>query len=118
LARECGKTINELLGWQGPLTHRQFQMWQEWVFIVDKNHPSRDNYYMMQCAQVWGGGDLSTYKIPFEEKEVKPLDTSNMNPRQKKMAMLAAAEMEEWKKRAPEVHKYAIAATIKEKRPS
>lgn len=49
LARETHRPIHELLGWRGPMTHRQFKAWQEWE-REQWNHPSRDNWYEMQTA--------------------------------------------------------------------
>lgn len=37
------------MGWDGPLTDRQFLVWQAWL-DEDYNHPSRGDLYLMQVA--------------------------------------------------------------------
>jgi hypothetical protein len=39
-----------LLGWPGPLTHRQCRAWQDWL-DADWNQPSRTDHYLMLIAQ-------------------------------------------------------------------
>lgn len=49
LAHELGKHLHEVMGWNGPMTHRQFVVWQMWL-NEQLNIPTRDNYYQMQIA--------------------------------------------------------------------
>ena len=42
--------LHELLGWPGPLTHRQFRTWQAWL-QAEWNAPSRTDHYLMLIAQ-------------------------------------------------------------------
>lgn len=38
------------MGWNGPMTHRQFLVWQVWL-DEEMNNPSREDHYLMQIAQ-------------------------------------------------------------------
>lgn len=49
LAHELKKNLNDVLGWGGVLTHRQFIAWQCWL-NAQLNVPTRDNFYQMQIA--------------------------------------------------------------------
>jgi hypothetical protein len=41
--------LNELMGWSGPLTHRQYVAWSE--FLADEMEvPSRSDYYAMSIV--------------------------------------------------------------------
>lgn len=68
-----GQHLHELLGWHGPITHRQYAAWQRWL-ADDLNRPSRDNYYQMQTTQYAirphlkegaAAPQLSDFLIPF-----------------------------------------------------
>lgn len=49
LADRLGMHLHDLLGWVGPMTHRQFSAWQRW--LRDRwEVPSRSDYYLMQIA--------------------------------------------------------------------
>jgi hypothetical protein len=50
LAHGLRKSLNELLGIDLPLTHRQYILWLHWL-KEEWNHPSRDNFYLMAVAQ-------------------------------------------------------------------
>jgi hypothetical protein len=39
------------MGWPGPLTHRQYLVWQRWL-QDEWNRPSRADYHVMRVAQV------------------------------------------------------------------
>lgn len=41
--------LHELMGWPGPMTHRQFGAWQNWL-ARQLNEPSRSDHYLMQIA--------------------------------------------------------------------
>ena len=41
--------LHELLGWPGPMTHRQFLLWDLWQ-REQLNQPSRSDHYLMQIA--------------------------------------------------------------------
>jgi hypothetical protein len=49
LSERLGKGLNELMGWAGLITHRQFLAWQEWL-AQDLDRPSRSDHYLMQAA--------------------------------------------------------------------
>lgn len=40
-----------MLGWPGPLTHRQFAAWVDWFDGVQHDFPSLDNLYQARVAQ-------------------------------------------------------------------
>lgn len=72
------------MGWSGPMTHRQFRAWVEFL-REDWNNPSRSDYYQMQVAlevvRSRAGTKsrrlkLNDLKIPFEERSVKKVPTS------------------------------------------
>jgi hypothetical protein len=77
-----GKSLNELLGWGGPLTHRQYRAWR--IFLADQyDRPTQESYYLMQIAQqvhaiparVWGKADktpLTSFRLRFGEPEERP----------------------------------------------
>jgi hypothetical protein len=59
------------MGWDGPLTHRQFIVWQVWL-NQQKNMPSRDNYYQMQIArEVRRQYSKKPNKVQTEEFKIK-----------------------------------------------
>lgn len=37
------------MGWHGPMTHRQFRVWKQWL-LNENNRPDRTDYYLMQIA--------------------------------------------------------------------
>ena len=49
LAHELKRQVHELMGWTGPLTHRQYLGWQAWLEI-EWDRPSRSDWYAMQVA--------------------------------------------------------------------
>jgi hypothetical protein len=71
LARELCMHLHDLYGWPGPLTHRQFLAWQEWL---DDQwcEPDRHDWYQMQTAYVvarsMGGSraSLNEFKLDFK----------------------------------------------------
>ena len=38
-----------MMGWPGPVTHRQYLAWIEW-YKLEANHPDRSDWYAMQIA--------------------------------------------------------------------
>ena len=64
--------LHDLLGWPGPMTHRQFLLWMAWL-KKEWNKPSRDNWYSMQAAAEARKGwvakpndvQVSDFIIPF-----------------------------------------------------
>ena len=69
------------MGWDGPMTARQFSAWQVWM-AEEWNNPDRHDHYLMRVAQAQGDGktDLDKYKIkwnrgepdwPLTEREMK-----------------------------------------------
>jgi hypothetical protein len=72
LASHLHKTLNELMGWGGPMTHRQFMAWQHWL-LEQWNQPDRADHYAMgvsaQIATTMGGAknaSPSDFKIKFD----------------------------------------------------
>lgn len=58
-------SLNELLGYDGPMTHRQYLGWVVWL-RAQLNVPSRADHYAMQTASAAAGGvELSKLKITF-----------------------------------------------------
>ncbi len=49
LCHELGKQLHEIMGWPGPMTHRQFRVWKQWL-SDEWNRPSRSDHYMMRAA--------------------------------------------------------------------
>lgn len=43
--------LHDLMGWGGPMTHRQYLAWQAWLGM-EWNRPSRSDHYLMQLALV------------------------------------------------------------------
>lgn len=69
--------LHEVLGWPGPMTHRQFMAWMEWL-ESEWNRPSRSDNYLMQIAKevenvaprVWGEAGKATTsskRLQFED---------------------------------------------------
>jgi hypothetical protein len=65
--------LHELMGWEGPMTHRQFLTWRAWQ-AEEWNKPSRADYYARQAAGESRRSvmkdprqaiDLNGLKIPF-----------------------------------------------------
>ena len=58
--------LHDLMGWDGPMTHRQYLAWQAWQRL-DIEQPQRaETVYAMQAAQAAGG-----YKVPLQDHAVK-----------------------------------------------
>jgi hypothetical protein len=68
LASHLKKTLNELMGWDGPMTHRQFAAWQWWL-LEQWNQPDRHDHYLMSVAMGTdmsdGQKNLNDYKLQF-----------------------------------------------------
>lgn len=67
LAHELGKGINELMGWPGPMTGRQFRVWQVWLEL-QMNRPSRADCYAMQAAHA-ARFSMAKKVPPFNSKD-------------------------------------------------
>ena len=69
------------MGWSGPMTHRQYAAWIEWLEL-EWNQPSRDNYYALRIvAEIKrlfskDAIDLGELKIQFG----RPLTPQEMPP--------------------------------------
>lgn len=48
-AHELGRTLGELCGWGGPMTHREAEAWRSYLDWRD-TVPSRADWYAMQTA--------------------------------------------------------------------
>jgi hypothetical protein len=70
IAQETKQDLRSLCGWSGPLTHRQYLTWTEYL-QGQWNEPDRHDWYQMQTAyivaRVLGGskGDLEDFKLSF-----------------------------------------------------
>jgi hypothetical protein len=51
LAHELKQSLNELLGWSGSMTHRQFMVWQKWL-RDERSKPSRTDQYLIQLTYI------------------------------------------------------------------
>ena len=68
--------LHEIMGWSGPLTHRQFLLWRAWL-DEQWNRPSRSDHYLMGVgcevrranARNPAAVQLSHLKITFERVE-------------------------------------------------
>lgn len=49
MAQELRVSLHELLGWPGPMTHRQYQAWQTWL-EHEWDFPTKDQQYLMSIA--------------------------------------------------------------------
>lgn len=74
LAHELGKTLNEVMGWSGPTTHRQYLSWSEYLDSL-WNEPSRTDHYIMRntleiihSRPKAKARDLKDMKIKFRER--------------------------------------------------
>jgi len=56
------------MGWCGPMTHRQFEVWQEWL-NQQWNKPSRTDHYLLRIASYIAEKDLEP--IVFVTEPVK-----------------------------------------------
>jgi hypothetical protein len=66
------------MGWDGPTTHRQFLVWEEWLF-QEMNRPGRLEHYLMRVAleirrflglfvKDPGPLTLDAFRVPFERR--------------------------------------------------
>lgn len=69
LAKNLGRQLHEVMGWVGPMTHRQFVVWQLWL-SEQWNEPDRSDYYMMQIAHIVAS-IVSKKKVKFEQFRLK-----------------------------------------------
>lgn len=89
-------SINDLLGWPGPLTARQVAAWQQWHFN-DLNEPGKVESYLMAIAadirrvpsHVWGKRSdvqMDQCKITFVQKPPEPALTPDELTEKRKQA--------------------------------
>jgi hypothetical protein len=81
-----GVPLHKLLGWPGPMTHRQYRAWDEWL-LLELNRPGRlEHYVLLVVREVRrfmgmftkdGAGplDLDSMRIPFERRAPAPPPT-------------------------------------------
>jgi hypothetical protein len=81
LASHLKKSLNELMGWDGPMTHRQFAAWQWWL-LEQWNQPSRSDHYAMQVAAVvdMSGEKDRDYRIKFKLPELASSSQETVEP--------------------------------------
>lgn len=93
--------LHDLMGWDGPMTHRQFLAWQAWQ-RMDIEQPQRaEIVYAMQAAQAAGGyqKSLQDHCIRFEdaEKEVELTPKQRAAAKSKAMkSIVSAATGSKW----------------------
>lgn len=64
------------MGWEGPVTHRQLLVWEEY-FRMDMDRPSRSDFYQMRSAfeafysqrKYPDKIDLEPFRLKFSSKE-------------------------------------------------
>jgi hypothetical protein len=90
LAQRSNKLLHELFGWDGPMTHRQFLLMQQFQ-QESWNSPNRTDHYLMAiareiqtCLTKSNNTNLDNYRIKFELKTGpsstnKPLKPVNPN---------------------------------------
>lgn len=68
--------LHELMGWQGPMTERQYVTWIAWL-NENYNHPSRADYYALKIARACGDKTatepLHLYGTKPERSEVEQI---------------------------------------------
>lgn len=76
LAEKLGKHLHELIGWPGPMTHRQYQAWQDYL-RAEWNEPDRHDHYLLKVCQTLVAvnskkgakpPELDVFKIEFAPK--------------------------------------------------
>lgn len=80
------------MGWQGPLTHRQYVCWNEWLNFVRPNQPSPTEYYLMQVAAEQRRGyvknprnvKMASFRIRVTKKGAESQETRDMRIQQMK----------------------------------
>lgn len=75
-----GKSLNDLMGWPGKMTHRQFTAWQEWL-KSEWNEPSRTDHYLMQLNTTLSQVNAKDPKtVKFHESKLKFRITKPVDP--------------------------------------
>lgn len=82
--------LHEIMGWDGPMTNRQYLVWIEWL-KGDWNNPSRSDHYQMQTAcevrRVLSSEpnkiQSEQFKIPFVFKEVSTNSQTSLKEKPK-----------------------------------
>lgn len=93
------------MGWSGPMTHRQFEVWSTWL-NMENNQPSRSDYYAMQIAFYVARSaakhpnsiNFKSFKLKFNEtyevKENQPLtDQDIINAQAMSLARIGKANI-------------------------
>lgn len=72
--------LHDVLGWTGPVTHRQYVAWQQFL-RDDMNRPSRADHYVMQASQQFllphlkegtSPPGIAAFKITFGDDPTDP----------------------------------------------
>lgn len=82
MCQELGIHLHELLGWPGPMTHRQFLAWQAWRRI-DVGVPGKTELYLANVAaevrrtpgRVWG----KEPDVALQDLFLKPAEEEDQN---------------------------------------
>lgn len=92
LAKELGQQLHEVMGWEGPMTHRQYLAWRYWL-AEDRNAVGKQEAYLMQIAcevrrvlhSSPSNVKISDFKLTFEtgrhtpESEATPEEASRVS---------------------------------------
>lgn len=93
--------LHDLMGWPGPMTHRQFLAWQAWQRL-DIEQPQRaEIVYTMQVAQAAAGyvKPLQDHRLEIVTEDEREETTSKQTPKQRAAAMksiVSAATGSKW----------------------
>ncbi len=74
------------MGWEGPVTHRQLLVWEEY-FRMEMDHPSRSDFYQMRTAfeafysqrKYPDKIDLEPFRLAFSSKSPDTPATNSKN---------------------------------------
>lgn len=71
LAHELRQPLHRLLGWSGPMTHRQLACWKLWL-REEWNQPDRGDWYLMQCTAMQSAKEnvkVDDFRIKFSSSQ-------------------------------------------------
>lgn len=66
LAHELKQSLNELMGWSGTMTHRQFIVWKKWLHD-EWERPSRSDKYIMRLTYIVDNMFTQPANLPPED---------------------------------------------------
>lgn len=87
------------MGWDGPMTERQWAAWQAWL-EEEWNVPDRGDHYLMQCAAVsaiaGGDKDATTDKFRMKFKIEERRTTDDQATKRRQDQQLAELKEQGW----------------------